>query len=243
MQLIQKSDTEGTTGVSKFCQEARNFYVHTLKYMKKKFPLKNRLIQHAVVVDPAARDSASLQSLIALVGELPGVVPEDSQDGLCMEFLHYQSVSRSDLPAYDQPHSGRVDVFWAAMATLKDPATDGPMYPTLCSLAKHVLLVPHSNAYCETLFSMVKKVTTAQRSQLRRDKEGHACDSVYADAHGMRNTPCALLASKINIFKNTNCHSREPSDALSKKAKSATYQGLKYWTGPQGARTSIASIH
>ena len=187
-----------------------------------------RHVPYVVLVHNHARDSASLQSLIALVGDLPGVVPEDSQDGLCREFLHYQSASRSDLPAYDQPHSGRVDVFWAAMATLKAPATDGPMYPTLCSLAKHVLLVRHSNAYCQTLFSMMKKVTTTQQSQLGRGKEGHACDSMYADAHGMRNILCALLASKINIFKNTNCHSWGPSDALSKKAKSATYQGLKY---------------
>ena len=53
------------------------------------------------------------------------------------------------------------------MQKLKDPATQNPMYPTLCRLAKHVDLIPHSNAYCETLFSMVKKkLTTDMKSQL-----------------------------------------------------------------------------
>jgi hypothetical protein len=46
---------------------------------------------------------------------------------------------------------------WSSMQKLKDPATQNLMYPTLCRLAKHVDLIPHSNAYCETLFSMVKK--------------------------------------------------------------------------------------
>ena len=43
------------------------------------------------------------------------------------------------------------------MQKLKDPATQNLMYPILCRLAKHVVLIPHSNAYCETLISMVKK--------------------------------------------------------------------------------------
>ena len=53
------------------------------------------------------------------------------------------------------------------MQKLKDPATQNLMYPTLCRLAKHVNLIPHSNAYCETLFSMVKKqLTTDMKNQL-----------------------------------------------------------------------------
>ena len=55
------------------------------------------------------------------------------------------------------------------------------IYPSLCRLAKHVLLIPHSIAYCEALFSMVKKMTTDQRSMLGRGKEGHAKSSVYED--------------------------------------------------------------
>ena len=53
------------------------------------------------------------------------------------------------------------------MQKLKDPATQNLMYPTLCRLAKHVDLIPHSNAYCETLFSMVNKFfTTDMKNQL-----------------------------------------------------------------------------
>ena len=69
----------------------------------------------------------------------------------------------------------------------------------------HVLLIPHSNSFCETpgLFSIVKKMTTDMRSQLGRGKEGHASDGVYKDFHGVRHTLCRLLTSKINVFKGT----------------------------------------
>uniref|UniRef100_H2ZX01 HAT C-terminal dimerisation domain-containing protein n=1 Tax=Latimeria chalumnae TaxID=7897 RepID=H2ZX01_LATCH len=196
MQLIRKNDLEGTSGVDKFRRE-------TLNYIRKKFPVDDKLIQNAVLVNPATRQTASLQSLLELVQQLPeDVIPVSSRDALFMEFCNYQSASMSDLPAVDQGE--RVDAFWTAMEQLKDPTTGQKLYPTLCRLAKHVLLIPHS----KTLFSMVRKVTSDMRSQLGRGK----------------NTLCGLLASKINIFKKEGStrHNWKPSDDFLKKAKSAT---------------------
>ena len=105
------------------------------------------------------------------------------------------------------------------MQKLKDPATQNLMYPTLCRLAKHVDLIPHSNAYCETLFSMVKK--TYHRYE-------ESATSVYSDVHGIRNTLCGLLTTKINVFKKTECHEWNPSNDLLKRAKSATYEALNH---------------
>uniref|UniRef100_H3BC19 HAT C-terminal dimerisation domain-containing protein n=1 Tax=Latimeria chalumnae TaxID=7897 RepID=H3BC19_LATCH len=209
MQLVRKNDLEGMSGVDKLRKEARSFYIRTLNYIRKKFPMDDKLIQNAVLVDPATRQTASLQSLLELVQQLPeDVISVSSRDALFMEFCNYQSASMSDLPAFDQ--SERVDAFWTAMEQLKDPTTGQKLYPTLCRLAKHVLLIPYSNAYCETLFSMGRKVTADMRSQLGRGK----------------NTLCGLLTSKINIFKKegSTCHNWKPSDDLLKKAKSATYQ-------------------
>jgi len=227
MQLIVKNALEGTSGVTKFRAEVRMFYVGSLTYMTDKFPFQDPLIRNAVIVDPASSKTASMQSLLTLVEQLPAsVAPEENRDALCREFCTYQS--DVTLPAYDPDE--RVDVFWAAMEKMTDPATgtSQPIYPSLCRLAKHVLLIPHSNAYCESLFSMVKKMTTDQRSTLGRGKEGHAESSVYEDSHGVRNTLCGLLAGKINIFKpdGVSCFSWKPDADLLKKAKSATYQAL-----------------
>ena len=43
-----------------------------------------------------------------------------------------------------------------------------------------VLVIPYSNVYCETIFSMGKKVQKDNRSQLGKNtKEGRAEDYVY----------------------------------------------------------------
>jgi hypothetical protein len=59
--------------------------------------------------------------------------------------------------------------------------------------------ISYAGSFCETLFSIVKKMTTDMRSQFGRGKEGHASDSVYKDVHGVKNTLCGLLTSKINV--------------------------------------------
>ncbi|KAL5020288.1 hypothetical protein ScPMuIL_003180 [Solemya velum] len=110
------------------------------------------------------------EGLLQLVEQLPEcVVPEENRDALCREFCTYQTDAIP--PAYDP--DDRVDVFWVAMEKVTDPATNQPTYSSLCRLAKHVLLIPHSNAYRESMFSMVKKMATDQRSTLGRGKEGH----------------------------------------------------------------------
>lgn len=199
MQLIAHNDIEGTSGVKKFRKEVQEFYICSLKYIKKKFPIQDKLIRSAVIVDPASRQTpaASLNSLLELVEVLPEqVVSTDSRNALCREFNSYQAASSSELPPMQYE---RIDAFWASMEELKDPATDQQLYPTLTRLAKHILLIPHSNAYCETLFSIVKKVVTDARSQLGKGKEGHTATSVYSETHGIRNTLCALLTAKVHF--------------------------------------------
>ena len=51
-----------------------------------------------------------------------------------------------------------------------------------CDIAagSDVLVIPYSNAYCETIFSMGKKVQTDNRSQLGKNtKEERVADNVY----------------------------------------------------------------
>ena len=95
------------------------------------------------------------------------------------------------------------------MARVKEPATDG-LGLSHTQQVGHACAASPSQQCCETLFSMVKKITTDTKSQPGRGKEGHVCPnySVYQQHHGIRNTLCGLLATKINIFKKegTTCH-------------------------------------
>jgi hypothetical protein len=61
-----------------------------------------------------------------------------------------------------------------------------------------VLVIPYSNVYCETIFSMGKKVQTDNRSQLGKNtKEGRAVDNVYL---GETDVSVAYLVSFVIFF-------------------------------------------
>lgn len=225
IQHIRQEHLHGTAVLKTFYSEVRGFYMSTLKYMKRKFPLKDSLIKNATVVDPTRQQDVSLKALIELTELLPGIIPENNMESLLSEFCQHQAANSSDLPNSEKLE--RIEVFWEVVSQIKVPTNGKEQYPNLCKLAKHVLLIPHSNAYCETLFSQVKKVTTDSRSQLGRGKEGNAKSSVYSEHHNITNTLCAILNSKINIFKET-CYTWKPSEQLLKKAKSATYNVISF---------------
>ena len=61
-----------------------------------------------------------------------------------------------------------------------------------------VLVIPYSNVYCETIFSMGKKVQTDNKSQLGKNtKEGRAADNVYL---GETNVSVVYLVSLVVFF-------------------------------------------
>ena len=86
-----------------------------------------------------------------------------------MEYRDYRACSDEQLPtvgSLDQD-SAAIDHFWYQMAQLKS-VTDLSCYRfgTLSLLAKCLLVLPHSNADPERLFSMVRKIETGQRKRL-----------------------------------------------------------------------------
>ena len=111
---------------------------------------------------------------------------------------------------------------------MKDSVTGIQRFLNLSTLARFLLLIPHSNAFCEGVFSTVRKILTDSRYNLGKDvKKGHAHSSVYAETR-IRNNLVGLLISKINVFKQQNikCYQWEPSKTLMKTAKSISYQNL-----------------
>ena len=92
---------------------------------------------------------------------------------------------------------------------MKDTATETPHFPHLSNLVRFHLLIPHSNSFCEGVFSTVKKILTDSRHNLGKDViRGHAHSSVYEDETDIRNDLVGLLTAKINIFKQQQiaCH-------------------------------------
>ena len=98
----------------------------------------------------------------------------------------------------------RMDMIWASLASMTSP--DGrPRFPKPGNVAKLVLVLPHSNAEEERLFSMVRKNKTAFRPNLKLD-----------------GTLSSVLA--IKLANPTPCHTYEPTKSVLDTAKRATME-------------------
>ena len=85
----------------------------------------------------------------------------DEMDNLSMEFQDCCALSDDQLPPFNMVEVTAIDHFWAAMAEVKlvtDICT--LRFGILSRLAKVLLILPHSNADPERLFSMFKKIST-----------------------------------------------------------------------------------
>ena len=137
-------------------------------------------------------------------------------DELLEEFIDFQLLSDNDIPstvwekASITPDDGaratyhRLDLIWHHLSTMKAP--DGTLrFNRLCQIAKLVMVIPHSNAQEERVFSMIRKNKTSFRPSL---------------------DPKATLSSilTIKLASTGDSHSYEPSQEVLRKAKSATWE-------------------
>lgn len=80
-----------------------------------------------------------------------------------MEFCNYQSLPNPQLPSYST-----LDEFWASVGDLPRPGGEitEKRFGNLAAFCKTLLVLPHSTADFERLFSIIAKIDTSQRSSL-----------------------------------------------------------------------------
>ena len=134
---------------------------------------------------------------------------QDDMDSLTMEYLDYRSCTDDELPTFVPRSDTAVDHFWADIGDMKTVADlETLRFEKLSLLAKALLVLPHSNADPERLFSMVRKVYT----ELRRQMDPSTLSS--------------LLSVKVNNDNPCYLNQEFMSDAFVTSAKSATQRSL-----------------
>ena len=99
----------------------------------------------------------------------------------------------------------RVDILWWYIAHVKQPGSSAKRFQHLTRIAEAVLVIPHSNAEEERLFSIVRKNKTDSRSCL-----------------GLDGTLSNILAMKLAYPEEmTPCYKFRPSDDLLESSKKA----------------------
>ncbi|OCT99445.1 hypothetical protein XELAEV_18005225mg [Xenopus laevis] len=221
-----------TSRFKSFVKEAVNFFCKALDYMKKAMPLEDQVLQNLSFLNPNTRLSSTIEELQMLISRFPNIVRSQDMDRLFTEFREYQT---SSLPAFQIE---RIDEFWQKLSLIQDTVTGQPQYRILCKLAKFICLIPHSNATCERLFSTFRKIITDQRSSLGKNPiTQQPGPNVYEEATTVRNTLCAILASKINLFNQT-VSPVEAFPSPAENAKSATYISLSSRRQPSSSSRS-----
>lgn len=109
----------------------------------------------------------------------------EENDAIVEEFRAFSVAPDHQLPVYDSKADDGLDKFWLAMSMQKKVSADLELpsafaYSNLARLAKILLVLPHSNADPERLFSMLGKIETQSQSQLNSS------------------TTCDLLTVKMN---------------------------------------------
>ena len=202
-------DLVGTSIEQSFFTCVRIFYETCVSKMIDKYPFNNEMIQQLAFLDPRNKDKTSFTGIVHLANQFASFSP-DEMDTLGMEFRDYRASTLDQLPAFCENDEGAVDHFWKDMASVTSVMNSEVYQFGKLSKFSHILLVlPHSNADVERLFSMVRKIETEERSQLDQS------------------TVCDLLTVKIN--NDNPCYSNQEliNDNMLSMAKSATIKYVK----------------
>ncbi len=160
-----EDDIEGTTMQRRFFESVRLFYETAVSKMLAKFPFKDKTISDLAFLDPRNRVKTSSASIIRLAKRFL-TNNSDEIDAIVAEFLSFQVAPDSQLPVFDPKTDAAIDHFWSLMGKQTAIGDLSSAYRNLSELAKTVLVLPHSNADPERLFSMVGKIEIQPRSLL-----------------------------------------------------------------------------
>lgn len=172
------------------CSDVRSFLEAAVSKMLATFPLADPALQLVPMVDPKRRSEFTTSDVIRL-GRMFKLSSQDL-GAVENEWLDYLS---------EDEFLGSITGCWGERSMTLRPA--------LTKLMRAVMSLPHSNASSERTFSMLKKIYTDTRSQLKHS------------------TITSLLTVKLNTYH--CCKSTKFSDAtLSKIKKSAHAHNMAY---------------
>ena len=189
-----------------FFDSIRTYYGTAVSYIANKFPLDDPLLQKASVADMEKRQDANFCDLQYFVRSFPSLLPDEAtEDELEMQFLQYQI---DTLPA-TVLESGRLDVAWHLLGQVKESDTKLAKYGILVHVMLVILVIPHSNADSERIFSCVRKNQTDFRPNL-----------------GVPLLESLMITKTDRQARNTPCYQQDFPTELLARAKKATYKGL-----------------
>ena len=98
-------------------------------------------------------------AVVCLAKQFPNKITPDQINSLASEFAVYRCMGIEQETA-NMP----VKIFWSWMAGQKKPGTDVAHFPVLVKWCQSLCVLPHGNADCERILSMVRHIKTEFRN-------------------------------------------------------------------------------
>ena len=165
---------------------AHLYYKDALQYIQNKFPIKNEVIHNSVWVDVEKRDKTTWSNIEFFLLKYSNQTCMEGVDNdkVFEEFVDYHSLTDDEIghnawseaevvDGKDEDGNKIVhyhfDILWYYIASMRLPETSISCFKVLPRIAVIVLVLPHSNASLERLFSIIRKNKTNMRSSLKLD--------------------------------------------------------------------------
>ena len=162
---------------------AQAYFKTAFNYILTKFPVSNEVIMHSRWIDVQNRITSTWESVEFFLNRFKPVLKDLPRDDVFDEFSDYQTMTDEcigedvfeEAKVIDGEQDGesmfhyRMDVLWWHITNQNIPGTASKRFPHLAKVAELVLVLPHSNAGEERLFSIVRKNKTESRASLKLD--------------------------------------------------------------------------
>lgn len=203
-----------------FFVAVRAFYTEAVSQALKKMPFHDCVLHNAKFLNFEKREDGTFSNVEFFCSKYFDLLQFTSvqMDKLQEEFVQYQLLERRTIPdtvwelalmredgeGEEKIQYFRMDVIWSYLMGLKN--TDSSLtFPLLSKVARLVLVIPHSNAGEERVFSLIKQNKTPIRSSL-----------------GINGTLSSMI--QVKLANSATCIKWEPTKELLTAAKKATKQ-------------------
>ena len=217
--LLEEGDIS-QVDVDKFYNACLQFHKAAFLYAINNFPLDNDVLKHSRFLN-ILQQQCSFESVLFLVERFQHYISFTKTEIVEMEeeFLCLQSLQLDDFTSQAKEEATirvdedgdsvtyRIDVLWYHLFLMKIPGSNRSKFHNLFKLVKVILVIIHSNAEEESLFSKVRKNLTAQRASLSLD-----------------GTLSSIISFQLNRKQGETCYQYQPSESVISKSKKVTWE-------------------
>ncbi|KAJ8912516.1 hypothetical protein NQ315_015600 [Exocentrus adspersus] len=187
---------------SDFFERCRRFLICLCGEIKRRFDFNDKILSNISIFNPKYGQSANSVSLFSLLKETVRLTDDMDIQVIDDEYRMFNR-DKNDLPDYIKSIC-EVDTYWIEVGKLQN-FDQSFRYKNLSTYVLRLLVLPHSNAACERVFSKVNLVKTDIRNKLKT------------------NTISNILLASQKVKDMGGCHRFKPDDLISYMTKDNLY--------------------